>query len=120
MEGVRVRHWQLSSALALSGAAMGVQACAPDAVRWEPARRSAAGDMEQAAGAAVTPWAPRTTPSELICAGALVAARARGDTAFAAWWMPRRDSSSALVVARSDDGGGAWRAPIAADSTDHA
>jgi hypothetical protein len=119
MEAARARHWHHVSALGLCTAVAVAQACAPDTVRWESERRYATGVTDQAAGPAVQPWVPLTIPVAPICPGSLVAARAPGDTAFAAWWMPRRDSSSALVVARSDDGGAEWRTPIVADSTDH-
>jgi hypothetical protein len=119
MEGKRARHKHHLSALALC-AAVTVEACAPDAVRWESERRSTPAAVEPAAEPPVNGWAPRTVPDGApICAGSLVGARARGDTAFAAWWTPRNDSSALLVVARSDDGGSAWRPPIVADSTDH-
>lgn len=80
-------------------------------------RLTLAADGSPSTEAAWTPPAPPLgTPR---CAGSLVATRARGDTAFAAWWAPRPDSTALLVVSRSDDGGGHWRAPETADSTDH-
>src|SRR5471032_1594893 len=87
-------------------------ACAPDPVKWEAETRD---------GPALTvPWTPPVMPSGTpLCAGSLVAARAKGDTAYAAWWAPRADSTALLMVARSADGGRSWRAPETADSTDH-
>jgi hypothetical protein len=87
-------------------------ACAPDPVKWEPEMRD---------GPALTAlWTPPAIPSGTpLCTGSLVAARAKGDTAYAAWWAPRADSTALLVVARSADGGRTWRAPETADSTDH-
>ena len=87
-------------------------ACAPDPVKWE---------VETRDGPALTvPWTPPVMPSGTpLCAGSLVATRAKGDTAYAAWWAPRADSTALLVVSRSADGGRSWRAPETADSTDH-
>jgi hypothetical protein len=108
-------------------AALAPLACVPEAVRWDSADRS---DLVLASGgllvigadgspAVVTPWKPSGEPTGTpICPGSLAAVRARGDTAFSAWWAPRRDSAVELVVARSNDGGRTWRAPVVADSTD--
>lgn len=87
-------------------------ACAPDPVKWEAEARDGP--------PLTTPWTPPAMPTGApICAGSLVATRAKGDTAYAAWWAPRVDSTALLVVARSADGGRSWRAPETADSTDH-
>jgi hypothetical protein len=89
-----------------------VTACVPDPVRWT-------GDAHAPPPAIAAAWTPPATPSGTpACAGSVAAARARGDTAFAAWWAPRADSSALLVVARSTDGGRTWGAPVVADSTD--
>jgi hypothetical protein len=65
-------------------------------------------------------WQPPALPSgSAVCEGSIVAAQARGDTAFAAWWSPRADSTARLLVARSDDAGHTWLAPETADSTDN-
>ncbi len=108
-------------------ACLALTACAPDAVTWDSEKRT---PVPVPAGARLTlqagdvpamaqPWKPPMMPSGTArCEGSLVATRARGDTAFAAWWAPRADSSALLVVARSDDGGLNWRPPEIADSTD--
>ncbi len=84
-------------------------ACTPDPVKWD----------SESPLAMVAAWTPPQMPAGRRCEGSLVAARARADTAYAAWWAPRADSSALLVVARSDDGGRDWLAPEVADSTDH-
>ena len=116
----------MSRALLLFGCVL-LAACTPDPVKWDSERRSdtpvpagsrltlQGGDLPAMAAAWTPPRLPSGTPR---CAGSLVAAPARGDTAFAAWWAPRADSSALLVVARSDDGGLNWRHPEVADSTD--
>jgi hypothetical protein len=116
----------MSRALLLFGCVL-LAACTPDPVKWDSERRS---DTPVAPGARLTlqggeepamvaAWSPPTLPTGTPrCEGSLVAAPARGDTAFAAWWAPRADSSALLVVARSDDGGRNWRHPEVADSTD--
>ena len=102
-------------------------ACTPDPVKWDSERRSdapvPAGSRLTLQGegepAMVSAWSPPMLPAGTPrCEGSLVAALARGDTAFAAWWAPRADSSALLVVARSDDGGHNWHPPEVADSTD--
>ena len=104
---------QAVAALALGSELVATQACGTDAVRWESEERSTLQNAES-----WRPFAPPSTPP--ICPGSLVSVRARGDTAFAAWWTPQRDSSSRVVVARSDDRGHAWRDAVVADSTDRA
>jgi hypothetical protein len=108
-------------------AALGVMACVPDVVRWDKDSRSdlALGtEARMAFGpdgspAAVARWTPPVAPAGTpVCSTSLVSVRARGDTAFSAWWAPRSDSAADLVVARSNDGGRTWRAPVVADSTD--
>ncbi len=102
-------------------------ACAPDPVQWDGERRTAAtvpagahltlqgGDTTAMAPA----WKPSIAPAGLpVCEGSLVAARALGDTAYAAWWSPRGDSTALLVVARFVEGDGRWGTPAIADSTD--
>jgi hypothetical protein len=102
-------------------------ACTPDPVKWDSEQRTdtpvplGARLTLQGDGAPVmTPaWRPPALPTGTPqCAGSLVAAAARGDTAYAAWWAPRADSSALLVVARSEDRGHNWRTPEIADSTD--
>jgi hypothetical protein len=105
-----------------------LSACTPDPVKWDSEKRT---ETPMAPGARLTleggdapavaaAWTPPMMPSAAVpaCEGSLVATRARGDTAYAAWWAPRADSSALLVVARSEDGGLSWRAPEVADSTD--
>jgi hypothetical protein len=103
-----------------------VAACEPEPVRWDD-ERPVAGVIETGArlslqpGAVpvlVAPWSPPAQPVALACPMSFDAVRAAGDTAYAAWWVPRADSTALLVVARSDDGGNSWRAPVVADSTD--
>ena len=121
---------RLARGVAAVAASVVALACVPGAVRWDgdaapgspvPAdggRLSLAVDGPPAVGAE---WRPPTLPAApLMCPGSLVSARARGDTAFAAWWQARPDGSSLLVVARSDDGGAVWAAAVTADSTDRA
>jgi hypothetical protein len=87
-------------------------ACVQDPVHW-------AGDAHAPPPVIGAAWVPPAIPSGTpVCAGSVSGARARGDTAFAAWWAPRADSSASLVVARSTDGGRTWGAPVVADSTD--
>ena len=103
-------------------------ACAPEPVKWDEANNLPAvapagsrlllqkGDSPVMEAA----WQPPATPSDgAVCEGSIVATKARGDTAFAAWWAPRADSTARLLVARSDDAGHSWRAPETADSTDN-
>jgi hypothetical protein len=102
-------------------------ACVPEVVRWDGDARP---DLALGADArlvlspsgspvALAHWRPPVAPAGTpLCAGTLVSVRARGDTAFAAWWAPRSDSAADLVVARSNDGGLTWRPPVVADSTD--
>ena len=52
------------------------------------------------------------------CAASVVAARARDDEWYAAWFLARFDSSVVLQVARSTDGGSTWTAPVVADGRD--
>jgi hypothetical protein len=119
-----------ASVLALivaQAAALVVMACVPDVVGWDKGTHS---DLALGADArlvfgpagspvAVARWTPPVAPSGTrVCSASLVAVRARGDTAFSAWWAPRSDSAADLVVARSNDGGHTWRAPVVADSTD--
>ncbi len=108
-------------------AAVASGACVRDAVQWDREER-APGMIAPGARltlltgnqpALITPWTPPAPPSGTpICSASLVATTARGDTAFAAWWMPRPDSSAWLVVARSNNGGQSWAKPVTADSTD--
>jgi hypothetical protein len=86
-------------------------ACAPEPVRWDVAQSRVAEVPAR--------WVPDAAPDAgPVCASSLVASKARGDTAYAAWWAPRADSSAILLVARSDDRGHSWRTPEIADSTD--
>lgn len=102
--------------------------CAPATVRWDEGLRrdirlGAARLVVGADGSPVarSPWVPPTAPGRAAtCRGSVVAVRARGDTAFAAWWSARPDSAVRLVVARSDDGGRTWREPVVADSAGRA
>jgi hypothetical protein len=119
-----------TSVLALivaQAATLGVMACVPDVVRWdEGARQDVAIGAEarlvfgpDGSPAAVARWTPPVAPvGTPACSGSLASVRARGDTAFSAWWAPRSDSAADLVVARSNDGGHTWRPPVVADSTD--
>jgi hypothetical protein len=97
------------------GAALGMEGCAADPVRWETEQRASAPDRasEVARPRALAAYGP-------MCAASVVTARARADTVYAAWWVPRADSSASLVVARSDNGGQEWNPPEVADSTDRA
>ena len=127
MKGTLHRRASAPAAIAGLAALVGFAGCVPEAVRWDEGVRS---DLPMTAGArlaigpgavpVVTPsWTPPAAPSgTAVCPGSLAAARANGDTAFAAWWAPRTDSNADLVVARSNDGGRTWRAPVVADSTD--
>lgn len=114
------RAFLLSSCLILA-------ACTPDPIKWDSEQRTDAAvpngarlALQRGGSPLMTvAWLPPVTPAGTPqCAGSLVAARARGDTAYAAWWAPRPDSNALLVVARSEDGGRNWRAPEVADSTD--
>lgn len=107
-------------------ASIAVSACVPAPVRWGD-EKPIAGMMESGARLSLQPgnvpmlvaaWSPAVRPGVVGCPLSFVAVRAVGDTAYAAWWMPRADSTASLVVARSDDGGNSWRAPVIADSTD--
>jgi len=102
-------------------------ACAPDPVKWDSEQRTStpvpvgARLVMQAAGAPemTAAWTPQTMPTGMPrCEGSLVASRARGDTAYAAWWAPRADSSAVLVVARFTESDRKWGIPQTADSTD--
>jgi len=105
-----------------------VHGCAPDAVRWDDGLRTdiTLAETRLVIGADGLPaardaWtAPSAPHAAVMCPGSLVAARGRGDTTFAAWWVPRSGGAASLVVARSDDGGRSWREPVVADSSDRA
>jgi len=114
-------------ALLIAGV-LALGACAPDPVKWDAEARlskspPAGARMsfgERDAPGFTAAWTPPVTPAGTPqCAGSFVAAQARGDTSYAAWWAPRADSSALLVVARSADGGRTWHEPEIADSTDH-
>lgn len=108
-------------------AALVCVSCVTDAVRWD-AERPLAGEVPADARLVLEPgrvpllshaWSPPNQPAGIaVCAASFVAVRARGDTAFAAWWAPRRGGSALLAVARSTDGGRTWQEAVAADSTD--
>ncbi len=103
-------------------------ACTPEPVKWDaeqpPNTPPAAGShltFDKSGAAVITPaWVPPVMPADSArCEGSIVAATARGDTAYAAWWSARADSTALLVVARSVTNGRTWTAPEIADSTDH-
>ncbi len=102
-------------------------ACTPEPVKWDAENRlptvAPAGSrlaLQNGASASMeAAWQPPVAPSgAAVCEGSIVAAKARGDTAYAAWWSPRADSSARLLVARSVDVGRTWASPETADSTD--
>jgi hypothetical protein len=114
-------------ALLLVVGCLWLAACTPDPVKWDSEQRTdtpVPPGARLAVGASGMPvmapaWTPPTIPTGTPqCAGSLVAAIGRADTAYAAWWSPRADSNALLVVARSVDRGHTWHAPEIADSTD--
>ena len=109
-----------TSALALT------TACASEPITWQPPR-----DIDGTIGATtrlvidqhggmrlVEERPPTIMLPTAACAGSVVAARARGDEWYAAWFLARFDSSVVLLVARSRDGGSTWSAPVVADGRD--
>ena len=101
-------------------------ACAREPIEWEPAR-----DIDGMIGATtrlvmdhhgsprlVDERVPTVALPTAACPGSVVAARARGDEWYAAWFLARFDSSVVLQVARSTDGGSTWNTPVVADGRD--
>jgi hypothetical protein len=107
-------------------AAAAVLACGRETVRWTDERRASAVIAPGArltlqpggVPAMIAAWLPLVPPvdSAAACPGSVVAVRARGDTAYAAWWDVRPGGDTRLLLARSDDGGLRWRAPVVADT----
>ncbi|HJR66039.1 MAG TPA: sialidase family protein [Gemmatimonadaceae bacterium] len=108
------------------GALLLVAACAPEPIEWRPAQ-----DMAGTIGATTrltmeengTPRlvdqpAPAVVLPPAGCATSVVAARARGEEWYAAWFLARFDSSVVLMVTRSVDGGSTWSTPVVADGRD--
>ncbi len=100
--------------------------CDAGPVRWERATESQAVLLPGAqlvldAGnrpGVVERWEAPLPPAGDRCAGSLVTIRARGDTAWAAWWAPVAGGGIRLLVARSDDEGLNWREPVAVEPAD--
>lgn len=114
--------------VALLGLVAALSACQDSPVRWEKPTEAAAVLLpgaqlviDQAGRAGVTErWAAPLEPGGARCASSLVTLRARGDTAWSAWWAPAGAKGMVLVVARSDDEGLNWRDPEAVAPPDSA
>ncbi len=121
---------RIQGSLVALAALLGLGACVPEPVRWDAedrrmnavaapnARLAFQGNVPVLVAGWVPPMPPLVTQPGAVCEGSVVAARAHGDTVYAAWWSPKADSSARLLVARSDDGGYNWLAPVPADTTD--
>lgn len=82
-------------------------------IRWEAEKRVPAliapgarlTLTESGEPAVVAGWTPLKWPADsTACAGTHVGVRARGDTAYAAWWHRNSYGYADLMLARSDDG----------------
>src|SRR5688572_27472003 len=103
-----------------------IAACAAEPIEWEPPY-----DIGGTIGATtrlviehdgaprlVDQPVPAVTLPAAACSTSVVAARARGDEWYAAWFLARSDSSVVLMVNRSTDGGAPWDTPVVADERD--
>jgi hypothetical protein len=100
-------------------------ACAAAPIEWEPPREIAGTIeattrlvMEQGGPRLVDQPQPIVTLPAAACSTSVVAARAHGETWYAAWFLVRFDSSVVLMVNRSSDGGSTWSTPVVADGRD--
>ena len=100
-------------------------ACTEEPIEWHPPRDiggtiGATSRLVMEAGTArlVEQSAPAVATPAAACPTSVVAARARGDEWYAAWFLARFDSSVVLMVNRSTDGGSTWSTPVVADGRD--
>jgi hypothetical protein len=98
----------------LATAAVFLMSCGePPKIRWEAEKRvpaliapGARLTITESGQAAIVPaWTPIRWPEDsTACPGSHVGVRARGDTAYAAWWHRNSYGYADLMLARSDDG----------------